>query len=115
MAEKDTTSLRPQYLSWTLRRDFHYAVYDSHGNRCLTLVTNKGEKRAFFVKEPNNKKYSVVYVNTLMDANVDMGNYSRDCTDLMNTLRQHNFPPGEYGMSVVNASDERQSTFNFYI
>lgn len=113
MAVKDTTSLRPTYLSYTLFRDYHYTVYDSDGKPVLYLVTNKGSKRSYFVKDPINGYQSIVYENNPEAARYMLSCYTRDSTDLLDTLRHYKNEPGVYGMSVVDASGKRLYTFAF--
>lgn len=113
MAAKDITSLRPWYLSATMLRDFHYTVYNKAGDVVLVLVTNKGENRAFFTHGPDEREHKVLYVNSVEKARICMAQYSRDYTDLVNALNYWRFPPGDYGLSVVNVAGERLYTFEF--
>ena len=116
MAVKDIDPLRPAYLSWTLFRDYHYAVYDKDGNRCLTLVTLIDSKRAFFVKDKFiHDGHRIVYVDDVEQARLNLGLYSRDCKDLISALRFEGHPEGQYGMSVVDASGKRLYTFDLFI
>lgn len=116
MAVKDIDSLRPAYMNWTLFRDYHYAVYNKDGERCLTLVTLVDSKRSFFVKDEFiDHGHRIVYVDDSEQARLNLGLYARDCNDLIETLRYEKFPEGQYGMSVVDASGKRLYTFELFI
>lgn len=116
MAVKDIDPLRPAYLSWTLYRDYHYAVYDKDGKACLVLVTNVDSNRAYYVQpkhvDPGRR---IVYVDDVEQARLNLGLYTRDCNDLIESLRYEGNPEGQYGMSVVDASGNRLHTFDVYI
>jgi hypothetical protein len=113
MALKDITPLRPWYLSSTLIRDYHYAVFNAEGERVLVLVTLAGEKSSFYVPEPIQYVHKVVYENRVEIARLCLARYTLECTDLFDTLRHYNNPPGKYGMSVLDASGKRLYTFSF--
>lgn len=115
MAVKDITSLRPAYLSWTLFRDHHYTVFDHTGEACLFLVCNKGQKRSYYIKpsDYDSTQHSIVYEDHADQARYWLGVYTRECTDLFDTLRFYQYPAGNYSMSVVDASGKRLYTFEF--
>lgn len=113
MAAKDITSLRPWYLSSTLFRDYHYAVFNSCGEQVLILVTRVGEKLSFYVDVPIEHVHKVVYENHVETARICLARYTRDCDDLFETLKRYNNPPGKYVMSVLDASDKPLYTFKF--
>lgn len=114
MTMQDINSARPAYLSWTLFRDYHYAVFNKAGELVLILVTNKGELNSFWVAKPDTRKHSIVYENHEIKARIMMGQYSRECTDLLDILKQQQ-PSGEYSFSVVDASGKRLYSFNIWI
>lgn len=116
MAVKDIDSLRPAYLNWTLFRDYHYAVYDKDNVVCLLLVTLVGSNRSFYI-QPKFKDggHAIVYEDHVEQARLNLGLYTRDCSDLIDTLRYEGFPEGQYGMSVVDASGKRLYTFDLFI
>lgn len=113
MAAKDITALRPWYLSATMLRDYHYAVYNAAGDKVLVLVTRVGESSSFFVDMPIQYEHKVVYVNNINHTRISLGRYTRDCTDLINALSYYRYPPGQYGMSVCDATGKRLYTFEF--
>lgn len=115
MAVKDITSLRPWYLSSTLFRDYHYAVFNSRGEQVLVLVTLAGEKRSFYVDKPIQHVHWVVYENQVETARICLARYTLECEDLFETLKRYNNPPGNYEMSVLDASDKPLYTFKFAI
>ena len=116
MAVKDIDSLRPAYMSWTLFRDYHYTVFDKDGNACLMLVTNIDSKRAHYLQPKHiTNLHRIVYVNSADQARLNLGLYTRDSNDLIESLRYEGFPEGQYGMSVVDASGNRLYTFDLFI
>lgn len=116
MAVKDIDSLRPAYMSWTLFRDHNYAVYDMKGNRCLTLVTLVDSKRSFWIKDTLiDHGHRIVYVDDVEQARLNLGLYTRDCKDLIDTLRHEGYRDSQYGVSVVDASGNRLYTFDLFI
>lgn len=114
MVMEDINSARPRYLSWTLFRDYHYAVFDARGELALILVVNKGEHKGYLTKTISSNQ-NVVYENHFSDAVKALGLYARNTTDLINSLKQYNYPTGEYQMCVVDASGNRLYTFSIWI
>lgn len=115
MAAKDITPLRPWYLSSTLFRDYHYAVFNSSGERVLVLVTLAGQKRSFYVDEPIEHVHKVVYENHVETARICLARYTLECEDLFETLKRYNNPPGKYEMNVLDASEKSLYTFKFIL
>lgn len=115
MAVKDITSLRPWYLSATLFRDYHYAVFNSAGEQVLVLVTYAGEKLSFYVPKPIQYVHKVVYEDHADKARIFLARYTLESEDLLVNLKRYNNPPGEYGMSVLDATGKRLYTSKFIL
>lgn len=114
MVLADVNVARPAYMSWTLFRDYHYAVFNMKGEMVAVLVTNKGELKSFWINEFNKREHAIVYENHVEQARIMMGHYVRDCTDLLDYLKRDN-PEGEYAMSIVDASGKRLYSFAIWI
>lgn len=114
MTVQDVNSARPRYLSWTLFRDYHYAVFNQANELVLILVTTKGELRSYWVPVYDSKVHSIVYENSELKARIMTGYYRRECTDLIDTLKQQQ-PSGQYDLAVVDTSGKRLYSFNIWI
>lgn len=112
MSVADITPARPRYLQWTLFRDYHYAVFNTGGEMVFILVMDKGERRSYWTSTLDPKKQNVVYENHEMVAKMMAGYYTRRSDDLMKLLEPH--VPGEYFLSVVDASGKRLYDFSLW-
>lgn len=114
MAVADVNVARPAYMNWTLFRDYHYAVFNKAGEMVAILVTTKGDNSSYWINEFNKRDHSIVYENHVEKARIIVGQYMRDCTDLLDYLKKGH-PEGEYYLSIVDASGNRLYSFTIWI
>ena len=113
MAVADVNVARPAYMSWTLFRDYHYAVFDDDGKMVYVLVMDKPSHSAFWTDHYDSRKQNVVYENHEFQARIMAGRYIVRSEDLVKLL-EANHPPGKYNLSIVDASGKRLYNFSIY-
>lgn len=114
MVLADVNVARPAYMSWTLFRDYHYAVFDVEGRLVYILVMDKGTRSAYWSASVDPRTQSVVYENHEMQARIMASRYITRSMDLVGLLENHQ-PAGEYFLSVVDASGKRLYHFSIWV
>lgn len=115
MSVADVNVARPMYMSWTLFRDYHFAVFNDVGEVVLLLCTFKDGLKSFFVSHFDEKVHRVVFVDSMLKATINLGDYSRDPKDLQAELTKQGNPPGKYRMELVNTSGDKIAGFDVWI
>jgi len=114
MVLEDINVARPRYLQWTLFRDYHYAVFNERGEMVAILVMTKGTLRSYWVSQLDTKTQNVVYENHEIHARMMACRYIRESEDLVAKLEAEQ-PPGQYFLSVVDASGKRLYSISIWI